>query len=289
MKLITAILSLLLVASIAGSEQRLRTISWDKTKPAAGEVIPPSGEASFDQLKIANMEAKPLTVTLIAIEDLGITDVTYAIAGQIRYENVEGKGYLEMWSVFPDGSRFFTRTLGVGPLWPIEGTSGWRYFILPFNAQGAKDKPAKLIINLVLPGKGTVYIGPLKLVQSPDLLARVKTPWWNDPRFFWLGPATGIYSVLVGLFAGITVWLVLRGKARKFVTVAWYAFLGVGIGFLIVSRIAQMQGQPGDVHLPLLLTGIIHTVLAALAINWIRKYYERWELRKMTAQDAGGR
>ena len=286
MKLITAVLSLLLVGSIANSEQPLKTITWDKTKPAVGETISPTKDLPFTQLKITNSEGKPLTVNLVTIENPGIIVDTCAVSGRIRYENVEGKGYLEMWSVFPDGSRYFTKTLGVGHLLPMQGTSGWRYFILPFNAQGAKDKPAKLIVNLVLPGKGTVYIGPLKLVQSPDLLAVVKTPWWNDPRFYWLGPVTGVFSVVVALFSGLTFWLVLRGKARKWVRAGWFVLLGIGIAYMVLSRIAQMKGQPGDVHLPLLLTGIIFAVMASVAVILTRKYYERWELRKMTSQDA---
>lgn len=289
MKLITAVLSIFLLGVIAHGKQTLREITWDKMKPAGGEVIPPTGKTPFAQLKITNTEAKPLTVTLVTIENPGISESTYFVFGQVRYEDVEGQGYLEMWSVFPDGSRYFSRTLGAGNLAPISGSSKWRDFVLPFNAQGAADKPSKLIINLVLPGKGTVYLGPLKLIQSMPVSAGAKASWWNDPRFSWLGPAAGIYSVLVGLFAGITVWFVLRGKARMVITVAWYFFLGVGIAFLILSRIAQMQGQPGDVHYPLLLTGIIHTILASIAIILTRKYYERWELRKMTAQDAAGR
>ena len=78
-----------------------------------------------------------------------------------------------------------------------------------------------------------------------------------------------------------------RGKGRKFVRAGWFVFLGVGIAYLILSRLAQMDGQPSNVHRPLLLIGIIETGMAGVAINLTRKYYERWEFRRMTSQDAG--
>ena len=47
----------------------------------------------------------------------------------------------------------------------LKGTSDWRAFLLPFNAEGAKGKPTKLVINVVLPGKGTVYLRGLVLSE----------------------------------------------------------------------------------------------------------------------------
>ena len=51
------------------------------------------------------------------MEAPAVTGDSYAITGKVAYEGVEGDGYLEMWSVFPDGSRYFSRTLDdAGPL-----------------------------------------------------------------------------------------------------------------------------------------------------------------------------
>lgn len=36
----------------------------------------------------------------------------YALSGEVRYENIFGKAYLEMWSNFSE-QRFFTRTLEI--------------------------------------------------------------------------------------------------------------------------------------------------------------------------------
>jgi len=118
-------------------------------------------------LKVENATDAPLQVPLLKIENPGIRSMHYAVSGEIKYEGVQGSGYLEMWNVYPQG-RFFSRTLGdpgSGPMAKISGTSGWREFLLPFDRTGSSDPPVSLELNLFLPGRGTVFIGPLKLVQ----------------------------------------------------------------------------------------------------------------------------
>ena len=79
----------------------------------------------------------------------------------------KGLGHLEMWSHFPDASKYFTRTLAdQGPMMKLQATSGWRSFVLPFDATGASSPPGLLVINVVLPGRGTVYLGPLELSEE---------------------------------------------------------------------------------------------------------------------------
>lgn len=285
MKLITAVLSILLTGAIAQGKQTLREITWDDTTPAVGEVVQPAKDSKFAQLKITNTEAKPLTVTLVTIENPGITEITYSVFGQIRYENVEGQGYLEMWSVFPDGRRFFTRTLGTGVLAPLEGSSGWRNFSLPFNAP--ERPPSKLEISLVLPGKGTVYIGPLALVQSADISPNGPPRWKLYGANALLLTMQIAYLLLIPV-ALLTVWLVSKGKARRFVRGMWYVLLSVGILYLSLTGVFVWLGQPGYASIGPLFRGIVITVLSTIALFVTQKYYQRWELRKMFSQDSKG-
>src|SRR2546430_15002484 len=72
-----------------------------------------------------------------------------------------------MWTVCPDGGRFFTRTLASqGPLAALHGESAWRSFELSFDLSGASQVPSRLEINLVLPARGTVWLGPLHLQRT---------------------------------------------------------------------------------------------------------------------------
>ena len=122
-------------------------------------------------LKIENLENAPMQVRLLTIEKPLIGAMRYAVSGEIRYENVQGQAYLEMWSDFPEG-RYFSRTLGdpgSGPMSQMTGTSDWRKFMLPFDRTGTKNAPTRIEVNLFLPGRGVVFVGPLKLIEdSPD-------------------------------------------------------------------------------------------------------------------------
>lgn len=69
----------------------------------------------------------------------------YAVSGTVVYENVEGVGYLEMWSEFPDGGRYFSRSLDVGgPMRKLSGTSAERAFTLPFFPTPGAPRPVRL-------------------------------------------------------------------------------------------------------------------------------------------------
>ena len=143
-------------------EQTLRTFDWENT-----------------QLHVYSHSTQPTTNRLLTVEQPAITSSNYAIVGRIRYEGVddlpgvEGDAYLEMWSYFPDGSFYFSRTLAdTGPMAKITGQSDWREFILPFNNKPGHPPPTKLEINLILPARGAVYFEPMKLVEySPRITA----------------------------------------------------------------------------------------------------------------------
>src|SRR2546429_2802300 len=87
-----------------------------------------------------------------------------------------------MWTVFPDGQRFFSRTLAAqGPLAALHGESSWRRFELPFDISGASQAPSRLEINLVLPGRGAVLLGPMHL-QRATAPAEAAQGGWGSAR-----------------------------------------------------------------------------------------------------------
>ena len=107
---------------------------------------------SDGSVTVASSSDDGLTVTLVDVESPGITKDHYAVKGRVRYENVSGDAYVEMWNVFPE-ARYFTRTIGdQGPMCTITGSSDCRFIVLPFDATGAAAPPERLIINVVLPG-----------------------------------------------------------------------------------------------------------------------------------------
>jgi hypothetical protein len=111
------------------------------------------------------------TGTRVVIADLDASHLTsprYHVRTQVRWRGVVGKAYLEMWSHFPEGDAYFSRTLGEGgPMGCLTGTSDvWRETWLLFDATGAAGKPKHLEVAVVLPGAGTVELQALELVDA---------------------------------------------------------------------------------------------------------------------------
>ena len=197
-----------------------------------------------------------------------------------------GDGYLELWNHFPGYGPFFSRTVeDRGPMRALRGSSDWREFVLPFYITGNRDtSPTRLVLNVVLPGKGTVYLGPLRLVQyhgAADPMTAAGA-WWSDRTAGWLG---GIGGSMLGVLGGVIGLLGGRGKARRLVVALLGFMLVVGVASLIAGLIALLRSQPYGVYYPLVLLGILCTVLPTVMLATVRRRYEQAELRRMNAMD----
>jgi hypothetical protein len=73
----------------------------------------------------------------------------------------------------------------------LKGRSGPRGFLLPFHAGDLR--PTRIRMDLVMPGRGTVSLANLRLVQYPKTAAvaarAASSPWFNA-RLLWL-PVSG--------------------------------------------------------------------------------------------------
>ncbi|RYD78208.1 MAG: hypothetical protein EOP84_14565 [Verrucomicrobiaceae bacterium] len=236
-------------------------------------------------LKVENAGPDPLQKTLIILEQPGITTDFYKIVGEVRYENVAGDGFLEMWNHFGENAAF-SRTLGeFGPMGKLRGTSDWRPFILPFNATGTTTRPSKLVINLHLPGKGVVYLKSLKLVQAKPGTAMIQTGdrWWSDRGAGWIG---GIGGALIGCLGSFMEMRAQRGKSRAFVLWTCRILIGIGAAATGLGLLALLFKQPYGVWYVLLLMGVLCVVIFPFRLRRYQDLYRQVELRRMSALDA---
>jgi hypothetical protein len=221
----------------------------------------------------------------LTIDQPGVKLPIYALRGRIKYEGVEGAGYLEMWNYFPGGGAYFSRTLaGTGPMKALNGTSGWRDVVVPFFATGTPMRPSKLVVNLVLPSKGKVWLGPLKLFQygpNEDPLA-LAAAWWTDRQGGLIGGIGGGTMGLLGAMIGI---LSGAGRGRSFVIGLLVALTVIGAVALATGIYALARGQPFGVFYPLMLGGGLPAVICGGLIPTTRKRYAQIELRKIAAAD----
>jgi hypothetical protein len=308
-----ALLVTLLALSASAAEETLKEITWEKLTSESrpkGSVLENDAELKSNVLRIDVPGPKPESIVLALIDSPGITRNNYAMTGRIRYENVirrtdeflaENSGYLMMWSHFPDGGKYFSKTLGDnGPMQAIRGTSGWREFSVPFNAEGAQSRPSKLELILVVPGQCTVWISDLKLTQnsaSAEITGAASTKkdmaklpsisnnfaWWNDQTAGWIGGLTGGVCGCLGALIGILASL---GRARHFVLTLMKILAALGVISLFTGIVAVLAGQPYAVYYPLLLVGIIMTAVCGFNIPQVRRRYDEMELRRMRAMDA---
>jgi hypothetical protein len=286
---ITLVLGLMMIGGTVLASETVLDIAWDKVagKAPIGRV---AGVGSQAQFEVTNESAKPMEATILVLDKPGVTLATYAIVGEVSYRDVEGEAYLEMSSYFSDGGCYFSKTLGAGALAPMSESSAGRRFVLPFFVKGS-ERPTKLALKVVMPESGTVVIGPLSLVQySPgeDPLA-VPGQWWSDKNPGMVGVIGGSVGALIGILGGLTGWLASKGRARRFVMAVGTIMLGVGIASLVTGVVAVICRQPYVVYYPLLLIGLILTVVMGARLPYIRRSYEERELREMSAQDAVGR
>ncbi|MDH4048514.1 MAG: hypothetical protein OEV63_10315 [Gammaproteobacteria bacterium] len=274
MKILSVALSLLLLSISLQAEERLGTVTFAE-EPLTATAVP--GEQR--QL-------------LLELPDPGVTLPVYALKGMVRYDGVQGDGFLQLDSHFGDAGTFFTKTLAAaGPLGKLSGSSDWRPFVLPFYANsgdpadGTAPLPDKLTLSLVLPGAGTVSIRDVGLYQyaSGEDPMQAAGQWFGDRSAGLLG---GIGGALIGLWGALIGVLSSRGKARLFVVASVNVLVVIGVASLVGGVVAIATAQPYAVYFPLLLVGVILVAVFGKMRGKLSAQYEQLELKKMQSMDA---
>lgn len=244
-----------------------------------------------EPLTVAAAPGEPVRL-LVELPRPGITSPVYALKGRIRYEDVEGEGFLQMDNHFGERGTFFTKTLApTGPLGRISGSSDWRAFVLPFYAdsgdqsRGSAPLPEQLTLTLFLPGSGTVSIGEVGLYQyapGEDPL-QAAGQWFSNRSAGLLGAIGG---TLLGLWGAVIGIASSRGKARAFVVASANAMLVIGILCLVAGAVAAALRQPYAVYYTLLLFGVILVAVMGMLRGTLVARYEQLELKRMQSMDA---
>ncbi|MBI2840330.1 MAG: hypothetical protein HYX75_18595 [Acidobacteria bacterium] len=271
----------------------LEEISWvglrDAGRLGAGSVLAGGTGGDAGTLEIRSVPNQPGPYLIFTIENPGVTRTAYAIVGQVRCDGVEGTGYLEMWSHFPGGGAYFSRTLGEsGPMAALTGTSGWRPFVLPFFNSVGNPPPERLVISVFLPAGGAVFLSSLELVQfapGEDPLADFAggRQWWSSSQAGVLG---GTFGAIIGCIGAIIGWLVSKGRARRAAIGVMGTLIVLGVLELAVGAASLMYSQPYHVWYPLMLGGILEVTIFGALLFVARRRYRDIELRRMRALDA---
>jgi len=292
---ITTIIGLLVMALDCQAETVLRELSWADIASGGGslpgEVQTDAGQSVEEYIRLANTTDEKKTLSLLTIDEPGIKENHYVITGQVRYEGIEGTAFLETMNHFGADQAYFSRTvMDSGPMQSLSGSSDWRNFQIPFFINEGNERPTKIDFNLTMPGKGTVDISSLRLVEGNikmDLPPRVSGEWWDDRTAGIIGGSMGVIGGLLGALLGIGGSLIGRGKGRTFSWAILIIFISVGLFEVLFGLVALVLGQPAHVYSPALWCGGLFLVLGISLVGVIRKRMEQMELHRMRAMDVG--
>src|SRR4029077_15477025 len=252
MKAILVLGSYLSLVATCSAQTVLAEYDWQKLAQngqlRGGETASVDGKSA---LKIVNRNGTPLQLQLLKIPKPPISKKLYAITGEVKYDGIRGDGYLEMWNFFPPlqsrmpEGQYFSRTLGVGgEMGKLSGTSDWRAFTLPFDSTGGSGSPTRLEINIFLPAQGTVFLGPVKLVEYTGSFASMgiasSNAWWSDRA---AGMVGGIGGGVIGCLGGLLGWLAWKGQARRFVVATSWLLIGLGVALGLAAVVALSEKQ----------------------------------------------
>jgi hypothetical protein len=160
MKLTSAIFALLLLVVGPTSAQELKKLNLDDATAVSPKIevdskIKVEGTSS---LKITTQW--PTTVCLGEVTGPDIENATLIYAAKVRTE-LDGTAFLEMWA-HVGGGQYFSK--GMNDV--VSQKTDWKTIRTPFMFQKGQ-KPEKVTLNIVINGKGTVWIDDIVLSKEP--------------------------------------------------------------------------------------------------------------------------
>ncbi|MBZ5600301.1 MAG: hypothetical protein LAN83_18505 [Acidobacteriia bacterium] len=103
-----------------------------------------------------------MTVPLFEVSDVSLDNAILIYRASLQSQNLDGRAFLEMWVRIPGKGEFFSRALDRS----ITGSMSWMTVATPFFLQSGQ-KPDLIRLNLVVQGKGKVWIDDVKLMRVP--------------------------------------------------------------------------------------------------------------------------
>jgi len=105
---------------------------------------------------------KPVVVRLFETGNLDLENARLIYRARLRTEDLKGQAFLEMWCHFPGKGEFFSKGLQN----PLSGTTAWATEEIPFFLKKG-ERPDNVKLNLVVNGKGAVWIQDVRLLKAP--------------------------------------------------------------------------------------------------------------------------
>jgi len=160
MKRLLLVLVALLLMGGPASAQELKRISLDDASAIGLQIQSDSAVKTEGKASIKITTKWPTTVCLAEVTGPDIQDAKLVYKGKVK-SDLQGTAFLEMWA-HVGGGQYFSRGMND----TVQGKSDWKTIQTPFMFQKGQ-KPAKVTLNIVINGTGTVWIDDIVLSKEP--------------------------------------------------------------------------------------------------------------------------
>jgi len=160
MKLLAALLLLPLALSCQALGEDLKRLSLDDASSIGLRIETDAAEKAEGKASLKITTQWPTTVCLGEVSGLDVDNARLVYRAKVK-SSMEGSAYLELWAHVGTG-QYFSRGMDS----TVSGNEGWKSIQTPFLLQKGQ-KASKVTLNLVINGKGTVWIDDLVLSREP--------------------------------------------------------------------------------------------------------------------------
>ncbi len=160
MKLILSIFVLLVLIAGSAYPEDLKKLNLDDAS-TIGTTIQTDTQVKAEgkgSIKITTQWAT--TICLAEITGLNVENAKLLYKAKVKSE-LDGSAFLEMWA-HVGGGQYFSRGMND----TVSGRTDWKMIQTPFLFQKGQ-RPDKVTLNLVINGKGTVWIDDVVLSKEP--------------------------------------------------------------------------------------------------------------------------
>jgi len=102
------------------------------------------------------------TIRLFEIQEPQVEQCLITYRAKLKTEGLTGRAFLEMWCRLPGRGEFFSK--GLHQL--AQGTTDWASYEIPFYLKKGQ-RPDLIKLNLVIEGKGKVWLRDIELLKTP--------------------------------------------------------------------------------------------------------------------------
>ena len=157
--ILLALLSVSLLASAQATE--LKWFSLDDTASLGTKLTADPGVKFEGRGSIKISTLWPTTICLGELSGLDVDNTKLVYQAKVKCESLEGTAFLEMWC-HVGGGQYFSRGMDS----TVTGTMNWKTLQTPFLLR-AGQKATKVTLNIVINGRGTVWIDDVHLLKEP--------------------------------------------------------------------------------------------------------------------------